>query len=66
MTFRLFIIAAVVLVVFAIIAFASTTAKCLGIDGYVWVSASLLAFYTDLLVGGWVMTNLVHRPPPQS
>lgn len=64
---RIFIIAAIVLVVFAIIAAASTTMKCLGSAWPVWACASLLAFYTDLLLGGYVAGFITaHRQaPPQ-
>ena len=52
---RLFLIAAVVLVVFALIAAASTTGLCLGSAFGVWLAASLLAYFADLLLGDEVV-----------
>jgi hypothetical protein len=67
---RLFIIAAVVLVVFAIVAAASTTGQCLGTTWPVWVAASLLAFYVDLLLGdvlgGFINTQRNRPAQPQT
>jgi hypothetical protein len=51
MRLPLFLVAAIVLIVFAIIAGASSTGLCLGSAWPVWVGASLLAYYADLLFG---------------
>ena len=62
MNLRLFLIGAIVLIVFAIIAFAGDSDTCLGVPGLVWVGASLLSFYTDILTG-WGFTVGNSRPP---
>jgi hypothetical protein len=49
---RIFLVAAVVLVVFAIIASAAHTGLLFGTLASTWFFASFLAFLTDLLVGG--------------
>ena len=53
MTLRLFIIAAIVLVVFAIIAGAAASQTLFSVRWFIWGLASLLAFYVDVAVGGW-------------
>lgn len=49
---RLLLIAAVVLIVFALIAAISTSGLCLGSAYGVWLAAALLAYFADLLLGG--------------
>jgi hypothetical protein len=49
----LFLVAAIVLIVFALIAAAGTSGLCLGSNWYVWVAASVLAYYANLIFGGW-------------
>jgi ABC-type multidrug transport system permease subunit len=48
---RILLIAAIVLIAFAIIATASATGTCLGVGWATWLSASLLAYFADLLLG---------------
>jgi hypothetical protein len=57
MRLPLFLVAAVVLIVFAIIAAAGTSGLCLGSSWFVWAAASLLAYYADLIFGGWGYAN---------
>ncbi len=52
MTLRLFIVAAIVLTVFAIIAQAGT-GTLFGVEAFIWLAAGLLAYFVDVLVGGW-------------
>jgi len=47
--FRLFLIAAIVLIVFGIIASASTTLQLFSVWWYTWFMASFLAYLVDLL-----------------
>lgn len=51
MRFSIFLVAAIVLVVFAIIAAAGTTDLLFGTKSIVWFFASFLAYLVDLLVG---------------
>ena len=51
---RIFIVAAIVLIVFAIIANSAASGTCLAVDYFTWVAAALLAFFTDCLLGGYV------------
>jgi hypothetical protein len=57
MRFPIFIVAAVVLTVFAIIATAQTTGadagQLFGVSYISWFIAGFLSFLVDLLVGGW-------------
>ena len=64
MRVSLFIVAAIVLIVFALIAAASTTGLCLGSAFGVWLAASLLAFFAHLLVGGALGTWYDGRNAP--
>ena len=48
---RLFLVAAIVLIVLALIAAASATGLCLGSSFSVWLAASLLAYFVNLLLG---------------
>ena len=68
-TMRIFIVAAVILTVFAIIATAAHDGLCLGVTWNSWACAALLAFFVDLLIGGWVGNAIggpfvVRRNPP--
>jgi hypothetical protein len=59
---RIFIVGAIVLVVFAIIATAATTGELFGVTWYTWLAASLLSFYVDLLTGwAWAVGPFVRR-----
>jgi len=49
---RLFLIAAIVLIVFMIIATAATTGMLFGVLWYTWLGASLLSFFVDIAFGG--------------
>lgn len=51
MRFSIFLIAAIVLVVFAIVAAAGSTGLLFGTTAIVWFFASFLAYLVDLLVG---------------
>lgn len=54
MVFRLFIVAAIVLVIFAIIGYAGD-GVALGVSASVWLASALLAFFVDLLFGDLVV-----------
>jgi hypothetical protein len=49
----IFIVAAVVLVVFAIVAAAGTSGLLFGTAAIIWFFASFLAYLVDIAVGGW-------------
>jgi predicted Na+-dependent transporter len=53
MRLPIFLVAAIVLIVFAIIAGAATSGTCLGSSWFIWVAASFLAYLTNLLFGGY-------------
>jgi hypothetical protein len=57
MGIRLFILAAIVLVVFGIIAAAGTSGQLFSVDAIIWFMASFLAFLTDLALGGVAYVN---------
>lgn len=65
MGIRLFIIAAIVLSVFAIIGTAAASGTCLGVSWSTWLAASLLAYFADVAVGGWVWNVRGPQQPPQ-
>jgi hypothetical protein len=48
---RLFLIGAIVLIVFGIIASASDSMQLFSVWWYTWLMASLLSFFVDLLTG---------------
>jgi hypothetical protein len=48
---RIFIVGAIVLIVFGIIAAAAASQTFLSVQWYIWLMASLLSFYTDILLG---------------
>lgn len=55
---RLFIVGAIVLIVFTIIATAQSgsnivSASLFSVSWYTWLAAALLSFFADLLTGGW-------------
>jgi len=63
---RIFIIGAIVLIVFAIIATAITTGsspgQLFGVTWYTWLCAALLSFFVDLLTGwAWAVGPFVRR-----
>jgi predicted Na+-dependent transporter len=60
---RLFIIGAIVLIVFAIVASAQATGAWLGVAWPTWLAASLLAYFTDLALGQWKWEGWRTRPP---
>lgn len=64
---RFFMIAAVILIIFALIAAISTGGTFLTATWVVWTISSLLAFYLEFLVGPWVASNVVvaNRRQPQ-
>lgn len=70
--FRWFIVAAIVLIVLAIIAAASATTTLWGTVWYIWLCASLLSFYVDLLVHPYIVgrntavqgQTVVQQAPP--
>jgi hypothetical protein len=51
MRLAIFLVAAIVLIVFAIIATAATTGQLFGVTWFTWLCASLLAYFVDLLTG---------------
>ena len=53
---RLFLVAAVVLIVFAVIATANATQELFGILWTSWLCGALLAYFTDHLVP-WVVSG---------
>jgi hypothetical protein len=57
MRLPIFLVAAIVLIVFAIIAGAAANGLCLGTNWAVWIAASFLAYLTNLLFGGWGFAN---------
>jgi hypothetical protein len=57
MRLPIFLVAAIVLIVFALIAGAATTGTCLGSGWPVWTAAALLAYFTNILLGGWGFAN---------
>ena len=61
---RILLIAAIVLIVFALIAFSRTTGVFWVTNGSVWLCASILAYFTDLLLGGALATALGRRREP--
>lgn len=60
---RLFLIAAIVLIVLAILATASATGTCLGVTALTWIAAALLAYFVDLL---WPWALAVPRRSPNT
>lgn len=57
MRLPLFLVAAIVLIVFMIIATAATTGELFGVTWFTWLGASFLAFLVDLLFGGFGYAN---------
>lgn len=54
---RLFLIGAVVMIVFAIIGTAAANLQCLGVDWTTWLCASLLSVFVDWLFGAPAWAN---------
>lgn len=65
MGIRLFIIGAIVLSIFAVIASAASTGSCLGVSYSSWLVASLLSYFVDCALGGWVWNVRGPAQPPQ-
>lgn len=62
---RIFIVGAIVLVVFAIIAGAQASGTWWVTTWYVWAAASLLSFYVDTLLGwSWAVGPFATRQRP--
>ena len=65
---RIFIVGAIVLIVFAIIATATTgvnAGQLFGVWWYTWLCAALLSFFVDILVGWtWAVGPFVRRERP--
>jgi hypothetical protein len=57
MRIGIFLIAAIVLVVFAIVASAGSTGLLFGTTATVWFFSSFLAFLVNLAFGGWGYAN---------
>ncbi len=53
----IFLVAAIVLIVFALIAAAQATLVLFGVSWTVWLCASLLAYFVDIATGGWAPWN---------
>jgi hypothetical protein len=47
---RIFIVGAIVLIVFAIIATTQASGQLFGVDSFTWLCAALLSYFVDLLV----------------
>lgn len=65
MRLRLFIIGAIVLIVFSIIATAANSGQLFSVSWYTWLGAALLSFFVDILVGGWAWAVGPPTQPPQ-
>lgn len=67
MGLRIFIIGAIVLAAFAVVASAASNGACLGVSYSSWLIASLLSFFVDVLTGGyaWTVGTPRQQPPPQ-
>lgn len=63
MPIRLFLLAAVVLIVFGIIAAAQASGQLFGTIASIWFMASFLAFLTDMVFGGWAVNVGQPRQP---
>jgi uncharacterized integral membrane protein len=57
MRLPLFLVAAIVLIVFAIIATSQATMDLFSVTWYSWLCASILAYFVDLLFGGFGYSN---------
>jgi hypothetical protein len=53
----IFIVAAIILIVFAIIGSAAANGLCFGVQAIIWFEASFLAFLAHLVFGGWGYSN---------
>lgn len=62
---RIFIVGAIVLIVFAIIATAQASGDLFSVTWYTWLCAALLSFFVDLLTGwAWAVGPFVRRDQP--
>jgi membrane protein implicated in regulation of membrane protease activity len=57
MIFRLFIVAAIVLIVFGIIASAADSMQLFSVWWYTWFMASFLAFLCDIALGAFYVVD---------
>jgi hypothetical protein len=64
MRFTLFLIAAIVLAVFAIIAGAANSGMLFSVQWYIWFSASFLAYLVDIATA-WAPWGPRAAAPPQ-
>lgn len=53
MRLSIFMVAALVLIVFGIIAAAQASGLLFGVQWYIWFMASFLAYLVDIVTGGW-------------
>ena len=65
MTLRLFLIAAIVLSVFAIIASAQASLELFSVTWITWICAAALAYLVDVLFNGWGVDTGTRQAPPQ-
>jgi hypothetical protein len=49
----IFLVAAIVLIVFGIIAGAQATGLLFSVQWFIWFMAAVLAYFVDIAVGGW-------------
>ena len=70
MVIRIFLVAAIVLIAFAVVASAADNLMCLGVLWTTWLCASLLSIFTDWIFGGpafgsggYVAVNRRQAPP---
>ena len=63
MIYRLFLIAALVMFIFALIASLASDGLCLSESFSVWAAAGFIAFVADCLFGGWVTASIQRQPP---
>ncbi len=61
---RIFLVGAIVLIVFGIIASAASTGLFLSTTWATWFMASFLSFLVDALFGGYIGTAWNNRQPP--
>lgn len=62
---RIFLVGAIVLITFAIIATAAHDGLCLGVTALTWLCAALLSYFVDRLLGWTFAAGGFSRQPPQ-
>ena len=62
MRLSIFMVAAVVLIVFGIVAGAAHNGLCFGVQWFVWFMASFLAYLADVITGGWAPWTYTRSP----